>query len=84
MKSILAKQAPHRSPWFKMRARQEMQTGGSNRLASGARMERKDAVPTPAEDIGERSGASSASLMAMAPMIGRRPASLEARMRRCP
>jgi len=33
MKSMLAKQAPHRSPWLKMRVRQEMQTGGRRRSA---------------------------------------------------
>ena len=33
MKSILAKQAPHKRPWLPMRARHEMQTGGTSRAA---------------------------------------------------
>ena len=33
MKSMVAKQAPQRSPWLKMRVRQEMQTGGTKRSA---------------------------------------------------
>jgi hypothetical protein len=33
MKSILVKQAPHRSPWLPMWVRQDMQTGGRRRSA---------------------------------------------------
>jgi hypothetical protein len=45
MKSILAKQAPHRRPWLRMRVRQTMHTGESSRLASGAKIDRNDTVP---------------------------------------
>lgn len=34
MKSMLAKQSPHNSPWLPMRRRQAMQTGGKSRSAS--------------------------------------------------
>ena len=47
MKSILAKQAPHRRPWLPMRARHEMQTGGKSRSAmwpSSARIGFRQAV----------------------------------------
>ena len=36
MKSILAQQSPHSSPWAPARLRQEMQTGGSRRSAASA------------------------------------------------
>ena len=47
MKSILAKQAPHSSPWLKMRRRQEMQTGGSTRSAMRPSMGRNKTAPAP-------------------------------------
>ena len=40
MKSILAKQAPHKRPWLPMRARHEMQTGGKSRAAMWPSSER--------------------------------------------
>lgn len=39
MKSILAKQAPHKRPWLPMRARHEMQTGGKSTAAMWPRSE---------------------------------------------
>jgi hypothetical protein len=45
MKSILAKQAPHKSPWLPMRVRQEMQTGGKSRSARWPSSERSGISP---------------------------------------
>jgi hypothetical protein len=57
MKSILAKQAPHRSPWLPMRVRQEMQTGGRRRSARRPSIGRmKPAAPRAL--AGEAGGAS--------------------------
>jgi hypothetical protein len=75
MKSIRAKQAPHRSPWLPMRVRQEMQTGGRRKSANRPSIERTepDAAPltlacaAEAEDCGSRS--SSASPIGMETMI---------------
>lgn len=60
MKSILAKQSPHKSPWAWMRRLQEMQTGGSRRSATAPRAPRH---------AGVRTGC--VSLISMAPMIPR-------------
>ena len=49
MKSILAKQAPHNSPWLPMRARQAMQTGGKSRSASRPSVGRTMPGPSRAE-----------------------------------
>ena len=76
MKSIRAKQAPHRSPWLPMRVRQEMQTGGRRKSASRPSTDRTepDAAPVTrgcvaeAEDCGSRP--SSASPIGMETMIG--------------
>lgn len=65
MKSILAKQAPQRSPWLPIRVWQTMQTGGSRRLASVPRTDRTGPV---------RSRLVPAALMAMAAMIERQAA----------
>lgn len=40
MKSMLAMQSPHNSPWLPMRRRQAMQTGGKSRSASRPSMGR--------------------------------------------
>jgi len=72
MKSMLAKQAPHRSPWLPMRVRQEMQTGGRSRSASRPSIGR--IRPAPARALaGEAGGVSrpsSASPIGMDAMIG--------------
>lgn len=71
MKSILAKQAPHRRPWLRMRMRQEMQTGGRRRSArrpSIGRMNRAAARALAGAAEGA-SRPSSASPIGMAAMI---------------
>jgi hypothetical protein len=79
MKSISAKQAPHRSPWPPIRARQEMQTGGRNRLASADRMARAGTI-VPALAARATPRESSASPIDMDPMIeGRRGAGEDGR-----
>ena len=71
MKSILAKQAPHRSPWLPMRVRQEMQTGGRRRSARRPSMGRiTPAAPRAlAGEAGGASRLSSASPIGMDAMI---------------
>ena len=66
MKSILAKQPPHKSPWLPLRVRQLMQTGGrrrSARRASIGRMTRSSARSVVEEADG-------ASKLSSAPPIG--------------
>lgn len=60
MKSILAKQSPHKSPCAWIRPRQEIQTGGSRKSA---------AAPSAARQTGAR--VNCVSLIDMAPMISR-------------
>ena len=78
MKSILAKQAPQRSPWLKTRARQEMQTGGKTRSAKRPSMGRNAPalaqLPKGAADIAWPSCPSP-----MTPIISRNGAWLKAR-----
>lgn len=66
MKSILAKQSPQRSPWVSIRARQEIQTGGSRRSATAPSIARQEVTPRDC-----------VPLMSMTPMIPRKPAILE-------
>lgn len=72
MKSILAKQVPHRSPWLPTRVRQEMQTGGKRK--SARRRSIDAAVPDLSAAIAPASPRlsrpSSASPVGMAAMIG--------------
>ena len=76
MKSIRAKQAPHKSPWLPIRVRQEMQTGGRRKSASRPSIDRTEpeaapltrACVTEAEGCGSKS--SSASPIGMETMIG--------------
>ncbi len=76
MKSIRAKQAPHKSPWLPMRVRQEMQTGGRRKSASRPSIDRTEPEAAPltracvaeAADCGSRP--SSASPIGMEIMIG--------------
>lgn len=76
MKSIRAKQAPHKSPWLPMRVRQEMQTGGRRKSASRPSIDRTEPEAAPltrarvveAEGCGSKS--SSASPIGMETMIG--------------
>lgn len=71
MKSILAKQAPHRSPWLPMRVRQEMQTGGRRRSARRPNIGRMKpaALGALAGEAGGASRLSSASPIGMDAMI---------------
>ena len=41
MKSMPAKQSPQTSPWFEMRARQAMHTGGNRRSAAAPSADRQ-------------------------------------------
>ena len=69
MKSMLAKQAPQRSPWLPMRLRQAMQTGGKRRSARRLRIGRTMPI---APTLGGASGASrpsSASRLVINAMI---------------
>ena len=71
IKSMLAKQAPQRSPWLAMGARQAMQTGGNSRSARRPRIGRtilatRWALP---RDTGVVSKPSSASRAGMAAII---------------
>lgn len=71
MKSMLAKQAPHRSPWLPMRVRQLMQTGGRGRSARRPSIGRLKPAAARAR-AGEAGGAfkpSSASPIGMDAMI---------------
>ncbi len=71
MKSILAKQAPHRGPWLQMRVRQAMQTGGKSTSARRPSIDRKGLtlVASAARAASGASKLSSASLIAMGVMI---------------
>jgi hypothetical protein len=40
MKSMREKQSPQRSPWFEMRDRQAMQTGGNSKLPTAPNADR--------------------------------------------
>jgi len=71
MKSILAKQAPHNSPWLPMRARQAMQTGGKSRSASRPNMGRAIPNTLALGGVGVASSLSSASPVGITAMIGR-------------
>ncbi len=72
MKSILAKQAPQRSPWLSTRARAEMQTGGRRKSA------RRRSIDAAAPDLSAAIAAaavrlsrpSSASPVGIVAMIG--------------
>jgi len=81
MKSILAKQAPHRSPWLPMRVRQEMQTGGRRRSARRPSIGRiTPAAPRAlAGEAGGASRLSSASPIGMDAMISLRGLKLKER-----
>jgi hypothetical protein len=79
MKSILAKQAPHRGPWLQMRVRQAMQTGGKSTSARRPSIDRKGLtlVASAARAASGPSKLSSASLIAMGVMIKPRGPRLE-------
>lgn len=80
MKSSLAKQSPQISPWLKMRARQEMQTGGSRRLAMRPSTGRKTpCLHRSPKGAGEIPRPSSPSPIVMAPIIRRNGFRLKAR-----
>jgi hypothetical protein len=83
MKSILAKQAPHRRPWLPMRARHEMQTGGKSRSAMWPSSERigfRQAVSASRDG----SAAALSSTPVMGTMIEPEKAALEGRKRFIP
>jgi hypothetical protein len=83
MKSILAKQAPHRRPWLPMRARHEKQTGGKSRAAMWPSSERigfRQAVSASRDG----SAAALSSTPVMGTMIEPEKAALEGRKRFIP
>jgi hypothetical protein len=80
MKSILAKQAPHKSPWLPMRVRQEMQTGGKSRSARWPSSERSGLRPAaPAAREAGLSELSSTPMTVMDTIIEPGEAALEVR-----
>ena len=83
MKSILAKQAPHRSPRLQMRVRQAMQTGGKSTSVRRPSMDRKGLTLMGRAASGV-SKLSSASLIARDAMIKPRGPRLEERRRAIP
>jgi len=83
MKSILAKQAPQRSPWLPIGARQEIQTGGSRRSAKRPTIGRMMAA-APRALAGGASRSSSVPPIAMDAMIEPERLKLKARSHAIP